>query len=166
LRRKKFAGETASPRPARKSVGGEAKKCLRKGECCGHGEVAAEVLRAAKSGGTEARVRRATGSNERRRTKNGGEHGGEELCAQGSGECEEDEEEAAVALIKEKGNGLETAGPQRFTSRPAAVRTMGRHVSTRYTRKTGGHTEAHRGSRTASGIRRGALNGRAGVEAN
>jgi hypothetical protein len=54
LRRKKFAGETASPRPARKSVGGEAKKCLRKGECCGHGEVAAEVLRAAKSGGTEA----------------------------------------------------------------------------------------------------------------
>jgi hypothetical protein len=42
---------------------------------------------------------------------------------------------------------------------------MGRHVSKRYTRKTGGHTEAHRRSGTASGIRSGALNGRAGVEA-
>jgi hypothetical protein len=54
LRRKKFAGETASLRPARKSVGGEAKKCLRKGECGGLGGVAAEDLRAAKSGGTQA----------------------------------------------------------------------------------------------------------------
>jgi hypothetical protein len=47
----------------------------------------------------------------------------------------EEEEGAAVALIKKKGSGLKTAGPWRFASRPAAVRTMGRHVSERYTRK-------------------------------
>jgi hypothetical protein len=47
----------------------------------------------------------------------------------------EEEEGAAVVLIKKKGGGLKTAGPRRFASRAAAVRTMGRHVAERYTRE-------------------------------
>ena len=113
--------------------------------------------------------RRSKFAGRRARTSGGdGEwqrHGGDELCAQGSGECEEDEGGAAVAPIKKKGSGLETAGPRRFASRPTAVRTMGRHVSKGYTRKNRRPHGGTQRSRTASGIRRGALNERAGVEA-
>ena len=47
----------------------------------------------------------------------------------------EEEEETAVVLIKKRGGGPKTAGPRRFASRPATVRTTCRHVARRYTRK-------------------------------
>jgi hypothetical protein len=78
---------------------------------------------------------------------------------------QEEEEEGAVLLIKKREGGPKTAGPRRFASRAATVRTTGRHVARKYTRKNKKpHGGTHR-SEVASGIRSGAFNERAGVEA-
>jgi hypothetical protein len=101
--------------------------------------------------------------NERRRTESDGGAKAWSSVREG-GECEEDEEEGAVVFIKERESGQGTAGPRRFASRPATVRTLGRHVAKGYTRENGRHTEAHTGSRRGSGIRCGAFNACAGVD--
>ena len=59
---------------------------------------------------------------------------------------------------KPLGRGGSPRGPRRFAPWAATWRRGTREI-------IGGHTEAHTGSKTASGIRSGALNGRAGVEA-
>ena len=105
--------------------------------------------------------RRDSGEQRQRKCGEGAQERGT-LCAK-EGECEEEEEEGAVELIKEREGGPKTAGPARFASRPATVRVADRHVSQRYTRKRESHTEAHMGSEAVSGIRSGAVNERASV---
>ena len=77
----------------------------------------------------------------------------------------EEEEEGAVPPYKGRGRrGPKTAGPRRFGSWAATIRSTGRHVAWWYTRENRKPQGGTHGSREVVGIRCEAINARAEAE--
>ncbi|KAK1681730.1 hypothetical protein QYE76_042578 [Lolium multiflorum] len=115
--RKTFSGERTGLRSPVSSADGEAVKVKKKQECSALKKMLQEL--SARRGPAEARRKFAgrRDSGEQRAKYGEGAQRRRTLCAE-VGECEEEEEEGAVKLIKRRDSGPKTAGPTRFAPRP------------------------------------------------